>query len=45
MVKFFEGLPLFPSRCVLTPRALALEYCAPAHAPVEREALQPLAAL
>src|SRR5438477_8636866 len=32
MVKFFEGLPLFPSRCVLTPLAIALEYCAPAHA-------------
>jgi hypothetical protein len=32
MVKFFEGLPLFPSLCVLTPRAIALEECAPAHA-------------
>ena len=31
MVKFFEGLPLFPSRCVLTPRVFPLEYRAPAH--------------
>jgi hypothetical protein len=30
MVKFFEGLPLFPSRCVLTLRVLPLEDRAPA---------------
>ncbi|MCC6784103.1 MAG: hypothetical protein IT457_14770 [Planctomycetes bacterium] len=36
MVKFFEGLPLFPSRCVLTLRGSALDYCAPAHAVLAR---------
>jgi hypothetical protein len=32
MVKFFEGLPLFPSRCMLTLRALPIEDRAPAQA-------------
>ena len=32
MVKFFEGLPLFPSRCVLLATRSALSYCARAHA-------------
>jgi hypothetical protein len=32
MVKFFEGLPLFPSASVLVAAGLALSYCARAHA-------------
>jgi hypothetical protein len=32
MVKFFEGLPLFPSKNALKLRVSALVYCARAHA-------------